>query len=115
MIGQEIQIKHFDNGAWCFTLKNGGQYQVSSINQFCTEKLQKLNEKNEGKAYITLEPITEYYSHEYRCKVSAIPDTGWHDNDVYCLVTNETGNLNPNAEQDITAATETLKTIRGIQ
>ena len=58
---------------------------------------------------MTLEKITEYHSDEYRCKVSLVADAGWRDEDVYCLVTNETGNLNPNAARDIARGGESVK------
>ena len=93
---QQTQIKRFSNGAWWFTRADGEEYRITSINDHCMQKLQALYEQNEGRAYMTLEKITEYVSDEYRCKVSrVVSDAGWRDEDVYCLVTNETGNLNP--------------------
>ena len=101
-IPQKAEILSFDNGAWWLKTENGQEYNVSSVNEHCTEKLRKLKEN--GTVYITLEKINEYHSQEYRCKVSATDATGWNDEDAYCLVTNETGNLNPNAASDIAAA-----------
>ncbi|MXV74902.1 hypothetical protein F4Z99_11555 [Candidatus Poribacteria bacterium] len=109
---KKIQIKHFENGAWWFTCEDGQEYRVTSINQNCTECLEKLHKENGGNGYMTLEKITEYYSNEYRCKVSRVPDAGWRDEDVYCLVTNETGNLNPNAERDIAQAKRVINLIQ---
>lgn len=109
---KQVQIKRFSNGAWWLRTTDGQEYRVSSINNHCTQKLQALHKQNEGRAYITLEKITEYHSDEYRCKVSGVSSQGWRDDDVYCLVTNETGNLNPNAERDIAQADEILKLLR---
>lgn len=106
---QEIQIKRFSNGAWWFTTTDGQEYRITSINNHCTQKLQALHTENDKRAYMTLEKITEYHSDNYRCKVSRVSTAqGWLDDDVYCLVTNETGNLNPNAERDIARANEIL-------
>lgn len=109
---KQVQIKRFSNGAWWLIDADGQEFRVSSINNHCTQKLQALYTENEGQAYITLEKITEYHSDEYRCKVSRVSDQGWRDDDVYCLVTNETGNLNPNAERDIAQANEILAKLR---
>ena len=109
---QQIQIKRFSNGAWWFMCADEQEFRVSSINNHCTQKLQALYKENDGRAYITLEKITEYTSDAYRCKVSRVADAGWRDDDVYCLVTNETGNLNPNAARDIAQADEILKLLR---
>lgn len=108
---QQIQIRRFSNGAWWFMRADGQEYRITSINDHCTQKLQALYDQNEGRAYMTLEKITEYHSDEYRCKVSLVSCAGWRDEDVYCLVTNETGNLNPNAERDIAQAEEVLKSL----
>ena len=101
MNAQKVKIKSFQNGAWWFTTEDGQEYAVSSINENSKKCLEALRDNNKGNTYITLERITQYASDEYRCKVSAVPDSGWRDEDAFCLVTNETGNLNPNAEQDI--------------
>ena len=106
---QQIQIKRFSNGAWWFLSADDQEFRVSSINNHSMQKLQALYTENEGQAYITLEKITEYPSDDYRCKVSRVSSQGWRDDDVYCLVTNETGNLNPNAERDIARADAVLK------
>ena len=106
---KQIQIRRFSNGAWWFVDADGEEFRVSSINNHCTQKLQALYTENNARGYMTLEKITEYHSDEYRCKVSRVADTGWLDDDVYCLVTNETGNMNPNAERDITRADAVLK------
>ena len=105
---QEIKVERFNNGAWWFTTKAGQEYRVASINHYCTEKLENILEKGKGKAYITLEAITEYNSNESRCKISLTDASGWNDDDVYCLVTNETGNRNPNAKRDIATATQRM-------
>ena len=104
----KIGIKKFENGAWWLTTENGEEYQITSINNHCTEKLKSIY-KEGGPAYITLEPITEYHSNEYRAKISRVPKPGWRDDDVACLVENQTGNLNPNAARDIAAATKRMK------
>ena len=110
---KQIQIRRFSNGAWWFMRADGQEFRVSSINQHCTRKLQAIHTENDGRAYMTLEKITEYPSDAYRCKVSrVVSDEGWRDDDVYCLVTNETGNLNPTAERDIAAADARLKVLR---
>lgn len=106
---KEIRVERFDNGAWWFTTKAGQEYRVASINDHCTEKLENILEKGGGTAYMTLEAITEYHSDESRCKISITDASGWNDDDVYCLVTNETGNRNPNAKQDIAAATHRMR------
>ena len=106
---KQITIKRFSNGAWWLTCEDGQEYRVTSINNHCTQKLQALHKVNDGKAYMTLEKITEYHSDAYRCKVSRVDAAGWRDEDVYCQVTNETGNLNPNAERDIARAEEILR------
>lgn len=108
---KQVQIKRFSNGAWWLTDADGQDYRISSINNHCKQKLQALYEENEGRAYITLEKITEYPSDEYRCKVSGVSSQGWRDDDVYCLVPNETGNLNPSAERDIARAEAILKSL----
>ena len=108
----QITIQWFSNGAWWLTNADGQEFRVSSINNHCTQKLKAIHTENNGRAYMTLEKITEYPSDAYRCKVSRVADEGWRDDDVYCLVTNETGNLNPNAERDIAQADEILKLIR---
>jgi len=105
---KQVEIKRFSNGAW-WLLSDGQEYRISSINNHCLQKLQALYEVDEGRAYMTLEKITEYPSDDYRCKVSGVSCEGWRDDDVYCLVTNETGNLNPNAERDIARADAVLK------
>lgn len=110
---QEIQIKRFSNGAWWFTTTEGQEYRITSINNHCTQKLQALYEENNGQAYMTLEKITEYHSRDYRCKVSRVSTAeGWLADDVYCLVSNETGNLNPNAERDIAQADKILEKLQ---
>ena len=84
-MGQEMQISQFHE-LWVFTDKKSGQeYCVTSINNNCTEKLQAIYDKR-GNVYMSLEKIWEYPSNEFRCKVSGVPDTGWWDEDVYCLV-----------------------------
>ena len=88
---KQITIQRFSNGAWWFMCADGEEFRVSSINNHCTQKLEALHEADSGRAYMTLEKITEYHSDEYRCKVSRVSDEGWRDEDVYCLVTNETG------------------------
>ena len=108
---KQITINQFSNGAWWLTCEDGQEYRITSINNHCTQKLQALHD-NDSKAYMTLEKITEYHSNDYRCKVSSVDTAGWRDDDVYCLVTNETGNLNPNAERDIAEAEELLKKLR---
>lgn len=106
---KQVEIKRFSNGAWWFTTTDGQEYRITSINNHCTQKLQALYEANDRRAYMTLEKITEYHSRDYRCKVSRVSTAmGWLDDDVYCLVTNETGNLNPNAERDIAEANAIL-------
>ena len=109
---KKVTIKRFSNGAWWFIDADGQEFRVSSINDHCTQKLQTLHTENNKRAYMTLEKITEYPSDAYRCKVSRVTDDGWRDDDVYCLVTNETGNLNPTAERDIAAADARLKVLR---
>ena len=106
---KQITIKQFSNGAWWLTRADGQEFRVSSINRHCTQKLKAIHTENNGHAFMTLEKITEYRSDEYRCKVSRVADEGWRDDDVYCLVTNETRNLNPNAARDIAKADEILK------
>ena len=108
---KQIQINRFSNGAWWFMREDGQEFRISSINDHCTQKLQALYDQNSGRAYMTLEKITEYPSDDYRCKVSLVADTGWRDEDVYCLVTNETGNLNPNAARDIARAEKVLNSL----
>lgn len=108
---KQIAIRKFQNGAWWLTDADGEEFNVSSINNHCKRKLQAIHEEHNGQAYMTLEKITEYHSDEYRCKISSVADQDWRDDDVYCLVTNETGNLNPNAERDIAAATARLKSM----
>lgn len=109
---KQITIKQFSNGALWLTCEDGQEYRISSINDHCTQKLQALHKEHEGRAYMTLEKITEYHSDAYRCKVSRVADAGWRDDDVYCQVVNETGNLNPNAERDIAQAQELLRKLR---
>ena len=106
---QQVKLERFDNGAWWLTTQSKQEYRVDSINQHCTEKLEQILKNGKGTAYITLEQITEYHSEASRCKISLTADPGWNDDDVYCLVTNETGNRNPNAKQDIAAATERMR------
>lgn len=85
-MGQKITISG-QNKAFILTdSRTGERYQVTSVNENCTNKLKKLMEKNDGKAYMTLEPITEYHSDEYRCKVSAVCAPGWQNDDAFCLV-----------------------------
>ena len=109
---KQITIRRFSNGAWWLTCADGQEFRVSSINNHCTQKLEAIHTENSGHAYMTLEKITEYASDAYRCKVSSVADQDWRDDDVYCLVTNETGNLNLNAARDIAAANEILRLLR---
>ena len=112
---EPIKIRKFDNGAWWVTTQEGQEYMITSINKNCTQKLLKIykeNEANEAKAFITLEKITQYPSDEYRAKISRIADSGWQDEDVYCQVSNETGNLNPNADIDIAAAKRRIEQLK---
>lgn len=75
------------NKAWLLTdSESGKRYQVTSVNQNCTDCLEKMARENNGTVYITLEKITQYYSDEYRCKVSAVSTEGWQDDDAFCLV-----------------------------
>lgn len=84
-MGQEMQISQFHK-LWIFTdKKSKQQYCVTSINNNCTGKLQTIYNKK-GNVYMSLEKIWEYPSDEFRCKVSDIPDIGWKDEDVYCLI-----------------------------
>lgn len=81
---QEARIQHLSTGEWRLNTDKG-TYRVSSINAHCTRKLKVLHDAQEP-VYITLEPITEYPSDEYRTRIH--PSIGnWDDaRDVYCLV-----------------------------
>ena len=107
---KQAQIRRLPSGEW--RLDTGKTvYRITSINAHCTGKLEVLHDAHKP-VYMTLEKITEYASDAYRCKVSSVADQDWRDDDVYCLVTNETGNLNINAARDIAAANEILRLLR---
>ena len=80
---KQAEIQHLPTGDWW--LDTGETvYRVSSINAHCTRKLQSLHDAHTP-VYMTLAPITEYASDEYRTRLHA--STGdWDDSDVYCLV-----------------------------
>ena len=73
---KQITINRFSNGARWFTRADGQEFRISSINKHCTQKLQALYDKNDERAYMTLETITEYHSDDYRCKVSLVSCKG---------------------------------------
>lgn len=104
----KIKIKKFENDTWWLIRTDGQEFHIECINQHNTDKLQKLYaEKDE--AYITLEKTT-YSPDEFRCKISEnIPKHEWDDDNIICIVTNETGNLNPNAKRDIEHAKAVMK------
>ena len=81
---QRARIQHLPTGEWRLDTDKG-TYRVSSINAHCTKKLQSLHDAQEP-VYLTLEPITEYASDEYRTRIHPSVDD-WDDKrDVYCLV-----------------------------
>lgn len=62
----------------------GAVYEVSSINKFGASKLDAMVE-NGNTVDLSLEPITEYYSDEYRAGISQ--GGGWDlSRDVACLL-----------------------------
>ena len=81
---KQARIRRLPSGDWW--LDTGKTvYRVTSINAHCTRKLEVLHDAH-NPVYLTLEPITEYVSDEYRTRIH--PSTGdWDDDtDVYCLV-----------------------------
>ena len=81
---QRARIQHLPTGEW--RLDTGETvYCITSINAHCTRKLEVLHDAHQA-VYLTLEPITEYASDEYRTRIHpSIED--WDDaRDVYCLV-----------------------------
>ena len=81
---QRARIQHLPTGEW--RLDTGETvYCITSINAHCTRKLEVLHDAHKT-VYLTLEPITEYASDEYRTRIHpSIED--WDDaRDVYCLV-----------------------------
>ena len=81
---KQAQIRRLPSGEW--RLDTGKTvYRITSINAHCTRKLEVLHDAH-NPVYLTLEPITEYVSDEYRTRIH--PSTGdWDDDrDVYCLV-----------------------------
>ena len=94
---QRARIQHLPTGEWRLDTDKG-TYRVSSINAHCTRKLEVLHDAHKT-VYLTLEPITEYVSDEYRTRIHpSIAD--WDDKrDVYCLVSEV-----PIADDGITSA-----------
>ena len=94
---QRARIQHLPTGEW--QLDTGETvYCITSINAHCTRKLEVLHDAHKT-VYLTLEPITEYASDEYRTRIHpSIAD--WDDErDVYCLVSEV-----PIADDGITSA-----------
>ena len=81
---QRARIQHLPTGEWRLDIGET-VYCITSINAHCTRKLEVLHDAHTP-VYLTLEPITEYVSDEYRTRIHpSIAD--WDDKrDVYCLV-----------------------------
>ena len=94
---QRARIQHLPTGEWRLDTDET-VYCITSINAHCTRKLEVLHDAHKP-VYLTLEPITEYVSDEYRTRIHpSIAD--WDDErDVYCLVSEV-----PIADDGITSA-----------
>ena len=81
---QRARIQHLPTGEWRLDTDET-VYCITSINAHCTRKLEVLHDAHKT-VYLTLEPITEYASDEYRTRIHpSIAD--WDDaRDVYCLI-----------------------------
>ena len=81
---QRARIQHLPTGEWRLDIGET-VYCITSINAHCTRKLEVLHDAHTP-VYLTLEPITEYVSDEYRTRIHpSIAD--WDaKRDVYCLV-----------------------------
>ena len=81
---QRARIQHLPTGEW--RLDTGEiVYCIMSINAHCTRKLEVLHDAQEP-VYLTLEPITEYASDEYRTHIHPSIEDWDDERDVYCLV-----------------------------
>ena len=105
---QRARIQHLPTGEW--RLDTGEiVYCITSINAHCTRKLEVLHDAHKT-VYLTLEPITEYASDEYRTRIHpSIAD--WDDKrDVYCLVSRVpvSGDSTPASQDEIDDTAEHL-------
>ena len=81
---QRARIQHLPTGEW--RLDTGEiVYCITSINAHCTRKLEVLHDAHKT-VYLTLEPITEYASDEYRTRIHPSIEDWDDERDVYCLV-----------------------------